>query len=134
MSNGRVLIVDDDVALQNTIRLVLQRAGYEVLVASHGQEAVALLAQSDTTDTINTVLCDLDMPNMKGVELISHIHSQYPDIPIVVLTGTADEDYLDTIVRQGVSDWLRKPVTNTDLIEKIRVAVRLNGLRKKTRD
>jgi FixJ family two-component response regulator len=71
---------------------------------------------------------------MKGVELISHIHSQYPDIPIVVLTGTADEDYLDTIVRQGVSDWLRKPVTNTDLIEKIRVAVRLNGLRKKTRD
>jgi CheY-like chemotaxis protein len=133
MSSGRVLIVDDDVALLNTIRLVLQRAGYEVLVASHGQEAVALLAQNDTKDTINTVLCDLDMPNMKGVELISHIHSQYPDIPIVVLSGTADEDYLDAIVRQGVSDWLRKPVTNNDLIEKIRVAVRLNGLRKKTR-
>ena len=132
MSSGRVLIVDDDVALLNTIGLVLQRAGYEVLVASHGQEAVALLAQNDTTDTINTVLCDLDMPNMKGVELISHIHSQYPDIPIVVLSGTTDEDFLDAISAQGVSDWLRKPVTNATLLARIRTAVRANEVRNET--
>jgi CheY-like chemotaxis protein len=134
MSNGRVLVVDDDAHIRSTVRLVLQRAGYEVLVASNGQEAIALLAQSDSANSLNTVLCDLDMPNINGGELISHIHSQYPHIPIVVLSGATDEDYLDAIVRQGVSDWLRKPATNTDLIEKIRVAVRLNRLRKKSAD
>jgi CheY-like chemotaxis protein len=132
MLNGRVLVVDDDAFIQNTVRLVLQRAGYDVLLASNGEEAVALLAQRDSAATINTVLCDLDMPNMKGVELISHIHSQYPTIPIVVLSGTTDEDYLDAINRQGVSDWLRKPVTNATLLEKVRIAVRLNGLRKES--
>jgi CheY-like chemotaxis protein len=126
------MVVDDDAFIQNTVRLVLQRAGYDVLLASNGQEAVALLAQRDSADSINTVLCDLDMPNMKGVELISHIHSRYPTIPIVVMSGTTDEDFLDAIVRQGVSDWLCKPVTNATLLEKVRTAVRLNSLRKKS--
>lgn len=89
---------------QQTVRLVLEQAGYDVLLAHDGQEAVvALLAQSDNADRINTVLCDLDMPNMKGSELTSHLHAQYPNIPIVVLSGAADTDYLDTIIRQGVS-------------------------------
>ena len=131
MNNGRVLVVDDDADTLKTVRLVLQRAGYEVQSASNGQEAVALLAQMDNADSINAVLCDLDMPNMNGVELISHVHSRYPNIPIVVLSGTTDDNFLDAIVRQGVSDWLRKPVTNADLLEKVRIAVRLNGLRKK---
>ena len=117
--------------LPQTVRLVLEQAGYDVLLAHDGQEAVvALLAQSDNADRINTVLCDLDMPNMKGSELTSHLHAQYPNIPIVVLSGAADTDYLDTIIRQGVSDWLRKTATNATLLEKIRTAVRLNGLRK----
>ncbi len=130
MTKGRVLVVDDSALILNTVRLVLEQAGYDVLLAHDGQEAVALLAQSDNADRINTVLCDLDMPNMKGSELISHLHAQYPNIPIVVLSGAADTDYLDAIIRQGVSDWLRKPATNATLLEKIRTAVRLNGLRK----
>ena len=130
MIAGRVLVVDDDGFIRNTVRLVLQRAGYDVLLAADGQEAIGLLAQRHNPDSsINTVLCDLDMPNMGGVALINHIHSQYPNIPIVVLSGTTDESYLDAIIREGVSDWLRKPVTNAFLLEKIRVAVRLNGLR-----
>jgi CheY-like chemotaxis protein len=126
------MVVDDDAFIQNTVRLVLQRAGYDVLLASNGQEAVALLAQRDSADSINTVLCDLDMPNMKGIELITHIHSQYPNISIVVLSGTTDEDFLDGISAQGVSDWLRKPVTNATLLARIRTAVRANEVRNET--
>jgi CheY-like chemotaxis protein len=124
--------VDDDAVIRNIVRLVLQRAGYDVLLAANGQEAIALLAQMDNADCVNTVLCDLDMPNMKGVELINHINSQYPSIPIVVLSGTTDDDFLKAIIRQGVSDWLRKPVDNALILEKVRIAVRLNGLRKKS--
>ena len=131
MINGRVLVVDDDVFIRDTVRQVLQRAGYEALLAANGQEAITLLAQIDNADRINAVLCDLDMPNVKGVDLINHIYSQYPSIPIVVLSGTADEDYLAAITLEGVSDWLRKPVTNASLLEKIGIAVRLHCLRKK---
>ena len=132
MTNGRVLVVDDDAFILNTVRLVLEQAGYNVLLAGNGQEAIALLASRDNADSINTVLCDLDMPNMKGVELIRHVQSQYPRIPIVVLSGATDADYLDVISREGVSDWVRKPATNATLLEKVRTAVRLNGLRKKS--
>lgn len=132
MVNGRILVVDDDASILNTVRVVLQRAGYDVLLAANGAEAITLLAQRGSADSINAVLCDLDMPNIKGVELITHIHSQYPNIPIVVLSGTTDEDFLDGIAGQGVSDWLRKPVTNTTLLAKIRTAVRTNEVRKKT--
>jgi DNA-binding NtrC family response regulator len=130
--NGRILLVDDDASILNTVRVVLQRAGYDALLAHNGPEAMALLAQMGSADRINTVICDLDMPNMKGVELIGHIHSQYPHIPIVVLSGTTDDDFLDGITRQGVSDWLRKPVTNTALLAKVRTAVQRNELRKRT--
>jgi CheY-like chemotaxis protein len=132
MGNGRILVVDDDASILNTVRVVLQRAGYDVLVAANGSEAIALLAQNDGADSINAVLCDLDMPKMKGVELITQTHSQYPNIPIVVLSGTTDEDFLNGIGQQGVSDWLRKPVTNTTLLAKVGTAVRVNELRKKT--
>lgn len=132
MVNGRILVVDDDASILNTVRVVLQRAGYDVLAAANGPEAVALLAHGNSADRINAVLCDLDMPDMKGIELITHIHSQYPNISIVVLSGTTDEDFLDGISAQGVSDWLRKPVTNATLLARIRTAVRANEVRNET--
>lgn len=132
MMNGRILVVDDDASILNAVGVVLQRAGYDVLLADNGSEAVALLSQRDNADRINTVICDLDMPNMKGVELMSHIHSQYPNIPIVILSGTTDDDFLDGITREGVSDWLRKPVTNRTLLAKVRTAVQRNELLTKT--
>ena len=83
--NSRVeylVVLDDNALVLNTVRLVLEQAGYDVLLAHDGQEAVALLAQSDNADRINTVLCDLDMPNMKGGGLMppfAHPIPKYSD-------------------------------------------------------
>jgi CheY-like chemotaxis protein len=131
MSLGLVLVVDDDPDIRETIRLVLTRAGYEVLTAASGQEAISLMEQNGHAATVCTVLCDLDMPQIKGTELIAHFHSRYPTIPITVLSGADAFQFTEAIVKQGVTDWLRKPASREALLEKVRVSVRLHDLRAK---
>ena len=129
MSLGKVLIVDDDQSIRETVRMVLQRAGYNVLCAANGQEAITLMQQDDHARSVNTMLCDLDMPAVNGQALIAHFHAQHPTIPITVMSGTDAFVFTESIVKQGVTDWIRKPATRDALLEKVRVAVRLHQLR-----
>ena len=126
-----ILVVDDDVNIRDTIRMVLSRAGYGVLCASNAREAITLMKEDDKAGGVSALLCDLNMPEMGGTELIAHFNNHYPGIPIVVLSGASDREFLDAIVQKGVSDWIRKPATKDTILEKIRVAVGLHELRTK---
>lgn len=126
---GVILVVDDDAAIHDTIRMVLSRAGYGVIGASNARDAIALMREGDQAGGVSVLLCDLNMPEMGGAELITHFNDHYPRIPIVVLSGAPDLEFLDAIVRKGVSDWIRKPATKDTILEKVRVAVRLHELR-----
>ena len=126
---GTVLIVDDDASVRDTTRLVLAREGYGILTASDGHTAIELMSMADTSGKVCALLCDLEMPNVNGKELIGHFRRQYPSIPIIVLSGASDAAFLDGIVQEGVCDWLRKPVTREALLEKVRTAVNLYELR-----
>lgn len=130
MSLGTVLVVDDDVSIRDTVRMILQRAGYDVLAAANGQEAIALMQQGNHATTVNAVLCDLDMPAISGQTLIAHLHAQYPLIPITVMSGADAFAFTEAVGKQGVTDWLRKPASRDTLLEKVRVAVRLHKLRR----
>ena len=127
--SGTILIVDDDAATRDTARLVLAREGYGILTASDGLTALELMANGDSAEKVCTLLCDLEMPNMSGKELIEVFRKEYPDIPIIVLSGAGDSVFLDGIVQQGVCDWLRKPVTREALLDKVRTATNLYALR-----
>ena len=129
MLQGKVLVVDDDPSIRETVRIILQRAGYEVLFAANGQEAMTLMQQGDHATTVNTVLCDLDMPSVNGQALIAHLHAQYPAIPITVMSGVEAFTFTEAVVKQGVTDWIRKPASREAVLEKVRVAVRLHKLR-----
>jgi FixJ family two-component response regulator len=129
MSSGTVLVVDDDPSVRETLRIILQRAGFEVLSAADGQEAISLMQQGDHAATVNTVLCDLDMPGVKGQTLITHLHTQYPLIPITVMSGADAFVFTEAVGKQGVTDWIRKPASREAVLEKVRVAVRLHQLR-----
>jgi len=130
MSSGKVLLVDDDPSIRETIRLILQRAGYEVLLAANGEEATALMQQADHATTVNTVLCDLDMPAMNGQTLIAHLHARYPLIPITILSGADAFVFTEAVVKQGVTDWIRKPASRDVVLEKVRIAIGLHKLRR----
>lgn len=129
-----ILIVDDDAGIRDTAKLVLSREGYDVLTAPDGQAALELMAKNEAAATVSVLLCDLEMPNIGGKELIRRFRTNYPDIPIIVMSGASDTAYLDGIVQEGVGDWIRKPVTREGLLEKVRTATKLFALRKQYKE
>ena len=130
---GTVLIVDDDASIRNTARLVLAHEGYSILTASDGETAIQLMATGDNAAKVCTLLCDLQMPNMGGKELIKHFQKQYPDIPIIVMSGASDTVLFEGIIEEGVCDWIRQPATREALIEKVQTASNLFALRQQHR-
>lgn len=124
-----ILIVDDDISVRDTARLVLAREGYGILTASDGRKAIELMSAADTSGKVCALLCDLEMPNGNGKDLIDHFRRQFPSIPIIVFSGATDTVFLDSIVQEGVCDWLRKPVSRDALVDKVRSAVNLYKLR-----
>jgi CheY-like chemotaxis protein len=126
----KILVVDDDPLIREAARLVLSREGYGVLMAADGHSAMELMTSLENANAVCAVLCDLDMPKGGGKELIAHLRKQYPSIPIIVLSGAPDAQFLEGVVQDGVSDWMRKPATRETLLQKVHTAVNLYALRK----
>ena len=128
MSCPTLLIVDDDADVRHSVRLILTKAGYNVLEAADGQEAIAILAAVPKPD-LSVILVDLQMPRVNGPELIRYLHAYCPTVPFIILT--ADRDFLltEVLAKQGVCDYCIKPVAKDKLLASIRVAVRLHQLR-----
>ena len=131
MAAATVMIVDDDPDIRRTVRLVLTKAGYQVVEASDGEAAIAWLRNSNQAKDIATIICDLQMPKINGAEVIAHLRIHHPTVPFVVLTG--DRDFLlnEILAKQGVCDYLIKPVSQEKLLGAVRVSVRLHELREK---
>ena len=130
MALGVVLIVDDQEVIRQTVGTTLIKAGYDVLQAEDGRDAIHLLQNDDNGEKIDTIICDLQMPNVGGSEAIRHFQHHFPRIPVVVLTGAPDFVLTDVLRDQGVADYLLKPVSSKRLLEVVRVTVRLHGLRR----
>jgi CheY-like chemotaxis protein len=130
MINPRILIIDDNEDIRQTVGRALERGGFQVVSAGSGSEAIEIMARSDNASTVSALLCDLMMPDGSGSETIHYFHTRYPAIPIIVFSGADASTYLDAISSNAVSDWLRKPATREAILEKIRCAVHLHALRK----
>lgn len=109
---AKILVVDDDPAVQMTIRLLLERAGHSVEVASDGRKGVAVFKNGD----FDLLFLDIFMPGMDGIETMRHIHRQRLGVPIIVISGrplvadTAKEpDFLAMAIKLGAVSSLPKP-------------------------
>ncbi|HKW86204.1 MAG TPA: response regulator [Nitrospiraceae bacterium] len=120
---GRVLVVDDEEIVRKPIREQLAKAGYEVVEAEDGHQAIKRLNEGENPLMVDTILCDIRMPKMNGTDAIAYFRSQYPGVPIVVLTGYPDVELAVSLMRQGVKDYLVKPVTKDDLLPVIKRSV-----------
>ena len=127
---GRVLVVDDVAAVRKSIGLTLTSAGYEVVTAEDGKEAIKLLGESEVSPAVDTILCDLRMPKINGAEAVAYFRREYPSVPVVVLTSYADVESAVFLMRQGVLDFLVKPVLQDELLTVIKRAVAQNAMRK----
>ena len=120
---GRILVVDDEAQVRKPISIMLTKDGYEVVEAQDGEEAIEALRSGDNPLMVDTVLCDIRMPNINGKEAIAYFRSQFPGVPIVVMTGYPDVELAVSLMRQGVRDYLIKPVTKEELLSVIRKSV-----------
>ncbi|HXF91675.1 MAG TPA: response regulator [Nitrospiraceae bacterium] len=125
---GRVLLVDDEASVRKPITLSLQKAGYEVVEAENGEQAIAALNAGDNPLMVDTILCDIRMPKINGIDAVTYFRSQYPSVPVVVLTGYPDVELAVTLMKLGVRDYLVKPVTKDNLLRVIRRAIEQHEL------
>lgn len=123
MIQGRVLIVDDDPHVRKMLHLALLQGGYDVREAEDGEQAIEAIQHTKVEHMIDVIICDLQMPNMGGKEVIPFFRSQFPTIPIIVVTGFPDVQSATALFKQGVVDYLVKPVEASTLVEAVRRAI-----------
>ena len=114
-SLGSVLVVDDEPDVRKVIRMTLEKSGYHVIEAEDGDQAIKALNHGENAILVDTIITDIRMPKINGVEAITYFQKEYPSMPLVVLTGYPDLDMATSFMRQGVVDYLVKPVEKEKL-------------------
>ena len=122
----RILIVDDDDALRESLELVLASEGYAVSVADCGEAALARIEETP----VDVVLCDLRMPGIDGFELMPQIARLLPGVPIVLMSAYGTEELAVEAMRRGAYDYLAKPFNPSEIVLTLRKAYEREKLRK----
>ena len=128
MSEGRVLVVDDEVDVRKALRLILSKAGYDVVEAEDGEAGVRAIKRGDNPFALGAIVCDLKMPNMGGMEAIPYFRSQFPHAAVVVLSGEVTTERAKVLHKQGVSSILSKPMDQATLLAAIKKNIRHRGV------
>ena len=111
----QLLVIDDEPALRQILSAVLVRAGHAVSVAENGGQALRRLAKGD----IDVAICDIRMPDMSGLDVVSKAKEQNIDTRFLMMTAYASVDTAVDAMRLGVYDYIVKPIRNDDLINHI---------------
>ncbi len=125
----RVLAVEDSFQALNLLRAMLHDLGVnQVYTAKDGKEALDFMDLCE--DMIDVVLCDWRMPRMSGLDLLRQVRTVDPDVPFLMVTGSADMDAVLTAKASGVSGYIRKPYSKDELGKKLKVVTRIIGARR----
>jgi two-component system chemotaxis response regulator CheY len=129
MSKGRVLVVDDEAEVRTSVRLILTKAGYDVIEAEDGDAGVKALKSGDNPIAVDAIICDLVMPKMGGMQAIPNFLYDVPSCPIIILSGS---DKLESarrlfepgdLFKEGVREFLSKPIDQELLVSAVNKAV-----------
>ena len=129
-AKGRVLMVDDESALLEVWSEILADAGWEVDTASNGSKALEKLVQR----SFDTILTDIDMPGLNGLQLLRAIRARDLDVPVILMTGNPRTETAIEAVEQGALRYLVKPVAAAILTEAVDAAVRLHRIARLKRE
>ena len=119
MSEGRVLLVDDDPQILRAVRTSLQGHGHEVLTAGNGETALDLLPDAD----VDLVILDLGLPGIEGHEVIRRVRT-WSDVPIIVLSVREGQQDKVTAFEAGADDYVTKPFGMPELLARMRAVRR----------
>jgi len=120
---GTILLVEDEAMVRAVAERALTRQGYQVLTATNGEEALELLGANEKEgQTIDLLISDVVMPMMDGPTLVGHARKRFPDLPILFMSGYAEEQLRQSISIEHVS-FLPKPFSVQQLCEAARDTV-----------
>ena len=124
MSIGRILVVDDEEDVRKSVRLILTKAGYDVVEAEDGEIAISRLLINDNPFKVGLIICDIQMPKVNGMEAIAYFRQEFPSVPVVVLTGNPELTGATHLFKLGIIDYLAKPITPEKLVQVVHKSVR----------
>lgn len=112
----RILVVDDEQIIRESLSFILQKEGFEVVEAANGVEALKQLKQKP----VDIVVTDLEMPEMKGIELLERVTRQFPETFVMIITAYGSLETAIAALHHGAFDYILKPVEFDDLLHRIR--------------
>jgi DNA-binding NtrC family response regulator len=116
---SRILIIDDEAGIRESLEVLLTLEGYSVEMAIDGEEGLLMLEKN----SYDLVLLDLALPGQTGLELLPQIHERYPELPVVMITAYGTVDNVVEAVRAGAENFVQKPWDNEKLLADIRSAI-----------
>jgi len=115
----KVLVVDDEETVRTLFQRILQNADYDVATAADGKEALSVTADGD----IDVVLLDIKMPGLSGVDVLSKITTDWPDICVIMVTAVANVQTAVEAMKLGAYDYITKPFDQNEVLLKIHEAI-----------
>lgn len=116
MTTDKILWADDEIDLLKPHILFLKAKGYDVTTVSNGRDAIDLLA----TNRFSLVLLDENMPGLSGLETLAAINRDHPDLPVIMITKSEEENIMDQAIGNKIADYLIKPVNPNQILLSIK--------------
>jgi two-component system NtrC family response regulator len=124
-----ILIVDDEKNYPLILSAVLEEEGFEPLTANSGSEALEILKNSD----VDLVLTDMKMPSMDGIELLEHVKTKDPDLPVIMMTAYGTVEKAVEAMHKGAYHYIMKPFENESLVIYVKKAIAMYRVVKENR-
>ncbi len=116
---GKVLVVDDERAILDSLKGILEDEGYEVMTTLTGEEGLSLIESSD----LDVVILDVWLPGEDGVSILKKIKNSFPDLPVVMISGHGTISTAVMAVKEGAFDFLEKPLSMERVLITVRNAI-----------
>jgi len=118
-SSSTVLVVDDEAAIRESLKMILEYEGYSVTEAKHGMGALSQVRESAP----DVVMLDIKMPEMDGLEVLRNLRERGHDMPVIIVTGHGDVSTAMEATRMGAFDFLEKPLQRDRVLVSLRNAI-----------
>lgn len=115
----RILVVDDEQTVRDFLQRILEKAGYDVITAANGQEALDKISNFD----VSLVLLDIMMPGLDGFKVLERMPPDL-NIPVIMLSGIRDEKIKIASLGSGADDFIEKPFSAPILLARIQAKLR----------
>ncbi|MFA5330713.1 MAG: sigma-54 dependent transcriptional regulator [Prolixibacteraceae bacterium] len=116
---SKILVIDDERSIRNTLKDILEFEKYQVELAEDGFKALEILKSGD----FDVILCDIKMPGMDGIEVLQKVEELKPDTPVIMISGHGNIDTAVESIKKGAFDFIEKPLDLNRLLITLRNAM-----------